>query len=539
MPTKEEILLYVDKYSADQLVSYIKEGIVTFLELCDETDGEFSASKRREVKHKLESGDSDEWERVQKEHTIEAVDRYLNAYQNGQFRSQARALKKELENNLQFELHTAEAESVWASVNKRSVESLGDFVRNYPESGHVKEANTLINALLLDEIMDISADTLVEQIKKFQTSNQLTVEQKDNNIIAEITDYITNKKITKQDFLDKLSEDHNLLSAGIVKRLVKSGIIALNDLLSIKIEKPFIQKMLKGESIVDYTEMRDLDEIHKQSTEVYFWGIPSSGKSCALGAILSVAANGRIARSMDPDTESQGYGYMNYLINLFHDGRIGTLMGGTPIEAFYEMGFDLVDQDGKIHPITCIDMAGELMRCMFKSNANMPLDDKDLKMLETMTNILNGNRASSRKMHIFVIEYGGDDRLYEGYPQSVYLNGAVAYIKNTGIFKKDTDAIYIMITKADKIKNASKESITQYINDNYLGFYKGLEQICIDNEINGKKVEKIAFSLGEVCFQNYCKFNSRPAENVVKLILQRSASEYGGKRGKFEKLFRG
>lgn len=64
MPTKEEILLYVDKYSADQLVSYIKEGIVTFLELCDETDGEFSASKRREVKHKLESGDSDEWERA-------------------------------------------------------------------------------------------------------------------------------------------------------------------------------------------------------------------------------------------------------------------------------------------------------------------------------------------------------------------------------------------------------------------------------------------------------------------------------------------
>lgn len=91
-----------------------------------------------------------------------------------------------------------------------------------------------------------------------------------------------------------------------------------------------------------------------------------------------------------------------------------------------------------------------------------------------------------------------------------------------------------MITKADKIKNASKESITQYINDNYLGFYNGLEQICIDNEINGKKVEKIAFSLGEVCFQNYCKFNSRPAENVVKLILQRSASEYGGKRVKLK-----
>ena len=94
-----------------------------------------------------------------------------------------------------------------------------------------------------------------------------------------------------------------------------------------------------------------------------------------------------------------------------------------------------------------------------------------------------------------------------------------------------------MITKVDKVKNATKDIITRYINENYLGFYNGLEQICIDNEINGKKVEKIAFSLGEVCFQNYCKFDSRPAENVVRLILKRSASEYGGKKGKFMKLF--
>ena len=93
-----------------------------------------------------------------------------------------------------------------------------------------------------------------------------------------------------------------------------------------------------------------------------------------------------------------------------------------------------------------------------------------------------------------------------------------------------------MITKADKVKNATKETFNQYINDKYLGFYNGLEQICKDNEINKGRVEKIAFSLGEVCFQDYCKFDSRAAENVVNLILQRSASYRGGKRGKLEKI---
>lgn len=539
MPRKEDILLNVDEYSVEQLVTYVKEGIVTFQELCDDTDGEFSAAKRREVKYKLESGDSDEWNKVQAERTVEAVERYLKAFPDGQFRSQARALKKEIEDSNKVEERNEKVKLAWELVNKENVDSLSAFVTKYPDSPYAEGANKLINELLRDDIIDISADTLVEKIREYQTSKLLTPAQKDNNIIDEIKDYISGRKITKGDFLEKLSEDHNLLSAGVVKRLIDSGIIALSDLLTIQIKKPFIQKMLKGDIAEDYTDIRDLDQIHKQSTEIYFWGIPSSGKSCALGAILSVASSGRVARVMNPDTESQGFGYMHYLINHFPQNEVGTLIGGTPLKAFYEMGFDLIDDDNRIHPITCIDMAGELMKCMFKSNAGMHLDNDELKMLDTMTKVLIANRSTNRKMHIFVIEYGAENRIYEGYPQRTYLEGAVSYVKNTGIFKKDTDAIFIMITKADKVKNPSKEAFTAYINDKYLGFYNVLDQICKENEITGKKVEKIAFSLGEVCFQNYCKFNPKPAEKVVNLILERTASEKVGRLGWLERKLRG
>jgi hypothetical protein len=184
-------------------------------------------------------------------------------------------------------------------------------------------------------------------------------------------------------------------------------------------------------------------------------------------------------------------------------------------------------------------MAGELMRCMYKANAGDPMTDTEDIMLDTLTKVLIDNRSTNRKMHIFVIEYGAEDRLYEGLPQKVYLEGTMSYIKNTGIFKKDTDAVFIMISKADKVKNQDKDAFSRYIEDKYLGFYNGLEQICRNNEINKGRVERLAFSLGEVCFQNYCRFNSRPAENVVKIILDRSASYRGGKRGMFEKIFRG
>ena len=48
MPNKQAIIENVDMYSADELVKYIKAGIVTFEELCDETEGYFSASVRKQ-----------------------------------------------------------------------------------------------------------------------------------------------------------------------------------------------------------------------------------------------------------------------------------------------------------------------------------------------------------------------------------------------------------------------------------------------------------------------------------------------------------
>ncbi len=539
MVSKQNILDNVAEYSAEQLVEYIQQGIVTFDELVKDTDGEFDAVKRKKVKELLDNADELAWQKVQDEHTIETAQWYLDTFPNGAYRSQARSIKAEIEKQKEDEYIQTTTDDAWTLVDKNSSESLREFIKNFPNSNHIEEANQLINQLLYYEIMGVNADTLVSQIHNFQTDKNLTIEQKDNNIIDAIEDYIKGNKITKNDFLAKLSDDHNLLSSGVVKRLINQGIILTSDLLNLGIEKAFIQRMFKGDSAITFRTPEKLDRIHKQSTEIYFWGIPSSGKSCALGAILSVAASGRIAKSMDPDTSSQGYGYMTKLIDLFQNGEIGTLLEGTPVDSFYEMGFDLVDKENRIHPITCIDMAGELMRCMYKENAGDPMSDSDIEMLDTMTKVLIDNRSTNRKMHIFVIEYGAEDRKYEGLPQKVYLEGAVSYIKDTGIFKKDTDAIYIMITKADKAKNNSPSFFNQYINDRYLGFFNGLEQICKDNEINKGHVEKLAFSLGDVCFQNFCKFDARPAENVVNLILQRSASFRGGKRGWFERKLKG
>ncbi|WP_337480810.1 hypothetical protein [Prevotellamassilia timonensis] len=540
MPTKDYILDNVAGYKAENLYGFINKGLVTFDELCNDTNGEFSPKVRQELKRMLEHGDDDEWASAQAAHTIEAVQHYLDTFAEGKFRPQARALKAQIEREQADASAQKSAESAWKALDKNDIDALNDFVTNNPDSVHAAEATQRINDLLLDSIMDYDIDTLIDKIKQILNEAGTSASYKNDNIANEIKSYIKKRYATKAQFLDKLREDCNLLNASAVKHLIDEHIITIADLSGIGIGKQFIKAMLTGLQTDSYTYTRSLDRIHKQSTEVYFWGIPSSGKSCALGAILSVAGSGKVAKVMDADTASQGYGYMTYLTSHFpQNGEVGTLLGGTPIDAFYEMGFDLTDESNRTHPITCIDMAGELMRCMYKSNANMPLSDTDLNMLDTMTKVLIDNRSTNRKIHFFVIEYGGEDRIFDGYHQDVYLNGALSYIKDTGIFKKETDAIFIMVTKVDKMKHVTRDAITQYVKDNYEGFYNGLNKICEDNEINGKKVEIVAFSLGKVCFQSYCKFDTKPAENVVDIMLKHSASNHGGKLGIIGKIFRG
>ena len=135
-----------------------------------------------------------------------------------------------------------------------------------------------------------------------------------------------------------------------------------------------------------------------------------------------------------------------------------------------------------------------------------------------------------------MIEYGAEDREYEGLPQNIYLEAAVAYIQRTGIFKKDTDGLYLLITKVDKAKAVGEElqeKLRSYISDNYQGFYNGLKKICKDNEINGGNVEIQPFTLGTVCFQNYCKFKDDTAAAVVRTLLERS---YGYRTGRLNKI---
>lgn len=534
MPNKEAILDNVEQYSASQLLEFIHSGIVTFDELCTETGGFFPANVRKELEALLAGSEEDDWQNAKESNSKELLGKYLMTYPNGNHRDEARQLISRLQ-TIEAQGHVNDE---WNDVDKDDIDALREFVNEHPDSPHCTEARRRINELYVEISAGSGKEQLLAEIERI--NNDLLVNNQEATITATIKSFIVRNKISRSDFLSIIEDDNNVFKPVILNSLINESYIGYNDFAEIGIDSRFIRQLIKGEEPPRFGIASPLEKISKQSTEVYFWGIPSSGKSCALGSILSVAANGHVAKSMRQNTECQGYGYMFRLSSLFNTSdHMAVLPERNEVTATYEMGFDLEDMKGNVHPITCVDLAGELFRCMYKMDAGENLSPDESDTLKTLTSVLVDNRTGNRKMHFFVLEYGAENKKFDGLSQDVYLNAGLRYIESTGILKNETDAIFLMITKADKIKTddgqRKQEVLRNYIDNNYRGFYNGLQKICRDNEINNGNVEIIPFSLGKVCFQDYCLFDEAPAANVVRKILERSK---GSKSGKISRLFK-
>lgn len=562
----DNILQYKD--DIDNLVRQLKaigiNSLKEFKQAARESGAAVPASIQAAVEQKFTNSDEDDWNEARIENTEDAYMKYLSSHPEGKgnHRGEARSAiarlqeiaangaadaeweninKSNLEDVARFLLNNPDSRYrdeveriIWDAVDKTNQEELSQYTSRFPDSSFISEANRLLRDLRREIYLGVDIKALAKQMKDIQTDKRFNNPEK--TIYDRIVSYLDSGKIKRDDLMQALREDHNFISSTVANLLWENG--KVSDFSQADIDPAFITYMISNQTTTQFEPSAKLDRVTKvPCTEIYFWGIPSSGKSCALGAILSAANSGKVALSMEKDNDCKGYGYMTRLANLFrNNGSVGALPEGTPVKSTYEMGFNLEDQDKKVHPITCIDLAGELVRCMYKKDAGEPLSDDQLEVLQTLTDVMIDNRTQNRKLHFFVIEYGAEDRLYEGLPQQDYLQAAAVYIKKTGIFEKDTDGLYLLISKVDKAKAQGKElreKLKDYIHENYQGFYNELKKICRDNEINGGEVEIIPFTLGEVCFQNYCKFNDQAAAKVVNKIIERT---YGYKPGKMKRF---
>ena len=357
---------------------------------------------------------------------------------------------------------------------------LRDYINSFPQGKHVEEAKKKITSL---EQARIAA----------QAEKQEVLENIMNNTNSyfpdEINEFLKNGTLTESD----------LKSCGIPGDVIKS----INNMRS-----PQLNLGISPESIPE------------GYTEVYFWGIPGSGKTCALAAILGMAEKlGYLTIAMGP-----GYDYMTRLKNIFVD-KCAVLPSPSPVDTTQYLPFTLKkDNERYTRSISLIELSGEVFQCFYFKNAGLNMPSQfHVDTFNLLQRFLN---SSNRKIHFFFIDYGDENKMdTAGYRQSDYLSAASIFFKSNQVFKKNTDAIYVVLTKSDLMPCSENERVAkakEYLNNNsFKSFTNALKDSCKKHSINAGRLTFELFSLGKVYFNQICDFDGTTAENIINILLDR------------------
>ena len=178
----------------------------------------------------------------------------------------------------------------------------------------------------------------------------------------------------------------------------------------------------------------------------------------------------------------------------------------------------------KYRKISFFELSGEVIKYFYEivNPGSNVLTDKNRKNAEdafkTLKLLLNSN---NQKIHYFFIDYnheinGTNHR--KTLNQSNYLESAATFFRdNSDIFKKKTDAVYVVITKADEIKGENKEKVAEeFLQNNFGSFLDFLEERCSNYSV---RFEVMTFSIGKVLFKRICKLDHSYANEIIEDML--------------------
>ena len=382
------------------------------------------------------------------------------------------------------EILKAKDDNFFNSANTK--DELENYLRVFPIGNNVDKAHRRIQQILEDE----------EAERKRREDRERILQ----TIREDINEY------TPDEIIDKLNED-------VLNELCNELGIDAN------IVRNYREPDLRFNDIPE-----EESDIPIGYTDVFFWGIPSSGKTCALSAIFSTIKK---SYSMEaPDCEKKyGATYRDSLTNIFRN-NCAYLPGRTNQDRTQYMPFLFYKRGEKNkRKISFFELSGEVFKYFYeKANGSNIIDDynrddieKSFKTLELLL------RSNNQKIHFFFIDYNQETKHTEdsnGLTQGNYLEAAATYFRdNNGIFKKKTDAIYVIVTKSDEIRDENKiASAGAFLNDNFGSFMDVLRNQCKKNSVDFRlKV----FSIGEVYFKKICKINREYSIDIIDDLLDR------------------
>jgi GTP-binding protein EngB required for normal cell division len=338
--------------------------------------------------------------------------------------------------------------------------------------------------------------------------------------------------------IKEILKSPNSVRPGEIRKLF-SKIEDLEDLCSqVGIETKHVLNY--SDSQLQFTDLLPTtqNDIPAGYTDIFFWGIPSSGKTCALAAMM-YTMDKKYAFTNPNIPVSYGAAYRHSLIRIFRDD-VGYLPSRTKTDRTQYMPFELKRRRGNegFRRVSFFELSGELFEYIYDlENGTNYVSGEKLTAIKNAWKSLNIVLGSdNKKMHVFFIDYDPHKGSFD-IDQKDYLSSAASYFANKlDIFKNKTSAIYLIVTKADKIKSHNKqEEANRFLEKDYGVFMEHIRSLAKKHNIS-RKVK--LFSIGDVYFQSICRVSTKYTENIIETLLARIKPDDESYLGKVKRWLR-
>jgi hypothetical protein len=369
--------------------------------------------------------------------------------------------------------------------------------------------NGILNRIFGSSDSQPSDQTWEDIFRKKQDLGDETLNKKQDEEI----DFTNVNSVGRETLLTSIANNKALIAD--IQYGLNKGIIEAADMANLGFSYDFIERLQSYVTQeVTFPEFEDLPPLRQNATDIYFLGMPGSGKSTMLAALFSYCNEIGVMRNI---VDNQfGNKYRNQLVRGMAQGY---LPQSTDTKFINFIPVDMKHEDEKnCQQLNFLDMAGEKFKNV--AEAGMSEFSSYQKYLEN----------KNPKCLIFVIDFIENNRVGI-LEQDQNLQQVLSLLEAYGILEK-TEAVYLVVTKADLFPSPNKQEYA----DNYVRTkYKNFLNACKDaKDAYNFVLKSFPYSIGTTKF-DYILEDCEPTTNsnlveFPKLLLEQLEHDMAYKR---------
>lgn len=278
----------------------------------------------------------------------------------------------------------------------------------------------------------------------------------------------------------------------------------------------------------------DLPSLKPNKTDIYFFGIPASGKSCLLAGLLHYMYSNALLK-LDVNNMI-GRKYANALLSLINSAGVGYVPPSTTAEGINYIEAEIrssLELNADVHPVNILEMSGELFINTYRSATTAASTSEGKKTIGANAYLYNENR----KVIFLVIDYKETISplvTQSMAKQALQLSTILDFLNADGTLAK-ADALHIILTKSDLLPGGADDlaAAERFIEKEYKSLRQSIKEYKAQYGFRDSRI--IPFSLGSFMMEKIFNYNPRYSEIVYQSITASTFIHKPKSRGFFSK----